>query len=217
VAVVALGLSLTAAAGNAAQPSTVASNARAHASGSCREPRLEGLTLAKARVRAGLAGCLVHVVNGQIPADEPMQLIARQKPAAGSERRSIDVWLVPLCRQTAAPGPPAGEPIRKAGPTELVSGIFLDGGPLVLRPTCSPGRPSAGTIRIVNPTSGATVASSTVATGKLATFPLPPGTYTIEGTVANATSESMPIHTRPETVTIRAGVTVRQDAVADLP
>jgi hypothetical protein len=146
-----------------------------------------------------------------------MQLVARQKPAAARQRRSINVWLVPLCAQSAAPGPPAGEPIVTAGPTELASGVFLDGGPLVLRPTCLPGTPSPGTITIVNPTTAATVARSTVATGKLATFPLPPGTYTIQGTLANATSDGAPIRTRPQTVTIPAGMTVRQDTVADIP
>jgi hypothetical protein len=217
VVMVALGLSMSVAAGNAAQHSALALNAQPAGTGSCRAPRLVGLTLARARVRAGLAGCRIHVVNGQIRAEEPMQLVARQNPAAGSKRRSINVWLVPLCAQSAAPGPPAREPIVTAGPTELISGVFLDGGPLVLRPTCQPGTPLPGTITIVNPATGATVASTTVATGKLATFPLAPGTYTIDGTLANATSGGAVMRTRPQTVTIPAGMTVRQDTAADIP
>ena len=212
-----LGLSMTVVAVNAAQPPAFASNAQAAATGSCRAPLLVGLTLAKARVRAGRAGCRIRVVNGQIRAEEPLQRVARQKPAAGSKQRSINVWLVPLCAQSAAPGPPAGEPFVTAGPTELRSGVFLDGGPLVLRPTCRAGTPLAGTITIVNPATGATVASATVAAGKLATFPLAPGTYTIDGTLANASSGAAPMRTRPQTVTITAGMTVRQDTADDVP
>jgi hypothetical protein len=40
------------------------------------------------------------------------------------------VSLVPLCVQSALPGAPQGEPFVTAGPTELVSGLYLGGGPL---------------------------------------------------------------------------------------
>lgn len=57
------------------------------------------------------------------------------------------------------------------------------------------------------------MASATVAQGQLATIPLAPGTYTIEGADADAVSEpgDVPLKTGPQTVTILAGVTVRQD------
>jgi hypothetical protein len=57
------------------------------------------------------------------------------------------------------------------------------------------------------------VASATVAQGQLATIPVAPGPYTIEGADADAVSEpgDVPLKTGPQTVTVLAGVTVRQD------
>ncbi len=104
----------------------------------------------------------------------------------------------------------------KRGPTELVSGLFLDGGPLRHAPRCRSGTPWAGTITVTNP-AGMIIASDKVHTGKLARIRLAPGTYAIHGTFANATRNGQPIETEPQTVTITAGETVREDVVANIP
>lgn len=140
VAVGVLGRAVTVAAGSAAQPRTLAAHTgRDAASDTCRAPELAGLTLKKARVLAAQAGCKIRVVSGagklrrgsgRIPQLEPEQLIAGQVPRAGGQSHSIRVSLVPLCVQSALPGAPQGEPFVTAGPTELVSGLYLGGGPL---------------------------------------------------------------------------------------
>jgi hypothetical protein len=112
----------------------------------------------------------------------------------------------------------AHEPSATAGPTELISGIYLVGGPATPPWTCPRVPvPSAGTIAVINRASGATAASVNVAQGHLASIPLAPGTYTITGTDADATSNSVAMKTRPQAVTIRAGITVRQDIFVDVP
>jgi hypothetical protein len=87
---------------------------------------------------------------------------------------------------------------------------------------CRQGTPGAGTITVVDPASGATVASVTIANGQLATIPLAPGTYTINGTFSDARTGTSP--TDPGTpmqsstsVTIPAGMTVRQDLAVSVP
>jgi hypothetical protein len=116
-----------------------------------------------------------------------------------------------------APGPPAGEPFLTVGPTKLVSGLFLAGGPFEVFPgPCRQGIPGAGAIVVINPSSGATVASATVARGQLAMIPVAPGTYTIDGTFADATVNGVSM-TSSASVTIPAGRTVRQDVVASVP
>lgn len=185
----------------------------------CHAPALTGLSLAKARTRAAQGGCSVRVAGGATAQAvfEPRQLVRRQSPAAGAHTRTIEVWLAALCAQPAAAGAPRGEPIVIAGPTELISGVYLEGGPLIMRARCRPGTPSAGTVEVVDPQSGAVIASATVAEGRLATFPLAPGSYTVEGSLANGTSGGEPMRTRPQTVTIAAGQSVRQDTTVDVP
>ena len=102
----------------------------------------------------------------------------------------------------------------RRGKTELVSGLFLDGGPLRRRPRCRPGKPAAGTITVVNPRTGKVVASDSVGDGQLARIPLTRGTYTVTGTFATAFRNNQPIQTQPRTITIPAGRTVRQDVAA---
>lgn len=182
----------------------------------CRVPKLTGLSLAKARALAAGSGCKIVVVDAQIPGPQPKQLVARQVPRAGHHGHSITVWLVPLCAQSADPGPPHGEPFVTIGPTELVTGLYLDGGPPVYAPRCRVGVPSPGTITISDPATGATVARVTVARGHLATIPLPPGTYAIDGTFGNASSDGLAMHSLPQHVTIPAGSTVRQDVIASI-
>src|SRR5579884_978922 len=77
---------------------------------------------------------------------------------------------------------PAGEPVYRAGPTGLVSGLYIQGGP-VPPPPChpEPRGPYAGTITVFNPQTGATVARRSVASGHLAHILLTPGVYRVTG------------------------------------
>jgi hypothetical protein len=121
------------------------------------------------------------------------------------------------CSQSADPGPPAGEPlVQHSHATELVSGLFLDGGPLRRAKRCRRGTPAAGTITVTSQATGKTVADDTLATGRLARIRLAPGTYTIAGTFADAFANGQPIQARPRTVTIAADTTVRQDVAAPI-
>lgn len=126
-----------------------------------------------------------------------------------------------LCSGSGDWGPPRKEPLRTPGPTRLISGLYLDGGPHRFRsaPRCSSlsGTPSAGTITVTDPASGAIVASATVANGKLAKIPLPPGAYMITGTFADAFSNNQHMQSLPRAVTIPSGQTVRQDVSVSIP
>jgi len=117
----------------------------------------------------------------------------------------------------AAPGPPAGEPFVSTGPTELRNGLFLAGGPLTIFPgRCRAGVPGAGTIAVIAGATGATVATGTVAAGRLATVRLGPGTYRVNGTFADVRVNGLPMKSSVS-VTIPAGHTVRQDLLASVP
>jgi hypothetical protein len=190
-------------------------------------PKLTGLTLAKARLVAARSGCSIRVAgapilgpSGQmvtISGPEDQRRIARQARRPGDHGDSIAVWLTPECAEMGAPGPPAGEPLVTAGPTELISGLFVAGGPFEIFPgRCRQGTPGAGTITVIDSASGATVTRVTLATGQLATIPLAPGRYTIDGSFADATVNGVSM-TSSSSVTIAAGRTVRQDLVASVP
>jgi hypothetical protein len=209
-------------------PSTVAPRARRAHHACAHVPRLVGLNLSAAQHRAARAGCKLlarEAGSGQIVEQQPhgrnsAQPVVRQTPRAGRAGRvgrTVTVWLKPLCHQSAAPGPPAGEPLVKQGPTELISGLFLEGGPPRSSPHCRSGTPSPGTITVTNSTTGAIVASDSVASGQLATIPLAPGTYSIQGTFGNAFANGQAVKTQPRQVTIAAGYTVRADVVVNIP
>jgi hypothetical protein len=111
-------------------------------------------------------------------------------------------------------GPRGSEPVRSPGPTELVSGFYLDGGPLArfsdpgcIRPAPPPG---VGIVEVINPTTGALVATQTSERGRFAEIPLPAGSYTIRGTFLDATINGVHPH-KTESVIIPPGRTVRQD------
>ena len=185
----------------------------------CRAPRLRGLTLQRARTRAAHAGCRLRIRGSRVqPA--AIQTVARQAPGAGARAGVVTVWVNPLCSRTGASGPPPGEPILTPGPTRLISGLFIEGGPLILfsNPGCTfkPEQPGAGTISVTDPGTGAIVATETVSAGRLASFSLVPGTYRINGTFADATADGAPF-TAHTTVTIPAGEIVRQDVTAFVP
>lgn len=130
------------------------------------------------------------------------------------------MWLNPLCRREALYGPELKEPLVSPGPTELVSGFFLIGGPLdhgfsSLGCKLPAPPPDAGTVEVASAT-GALVATQTSAQDHFVEIPLPPGTYTITATFLGATINEA--HPRvSQTVVIPPGHTVRQDFFLNVP
>lgn len=184
----------------------------------CRVPRLIGLTLSVARERAAHAGCALRV-KGAALEQARIQTVERQSPPAGGHASSVTVWLNPFCHGSAAYGPGLDEPVLTPGPTELVSGFYLDGGPLerFSDPGCKrpAPAPAAGTVEVVN-ASGTVVATQTSTYGYFAEIPLPAGSYTITGTFLDASING--VHPKSsESVVIPPGNTVRQDFVLNVP
>jgi hypothetical protein len=200
-----------AAAGAAAHPAKPATHA-------CRVPRLSGLTLDVARLRAARAGCKLRV-KGAALEEASVQTLERQSPAVARRASSVLVWLNPLCDGSAEHGPQIKEPVVTVGATHLLSGFYLDGGPEIRfsaprcrRPEADPG---AGAVEVRN-VSGALVATRTSSRGHFVQIALPAGSYTITGTFLDATIHGAhPKHT--ESVVIPAGHTVRQDFVLCIP
>jgi hypothetical protein len=185
----------------------------------CLAPRLVGLTLRRARDRAATAGCRLRLEGAPVRL-AAVQTVVRQSPQTPRTTAPVTVWLNPLCSRSALAGPPENEPLVTPGPTRLLSGLFVEGGPALIfsTPHCRyrPGRPWAGTLTVTNPATGAIVAARTVASGELATFALAPGAYALTGTFATATVNGA--HMRAtQTVTVPVDKTVRQDIVAPIP
>ncbi len=185
----------------------------------CHVPRLTGLTLSVARERAAHARCKLRV-EGSALEEAEVQTVERQSPARGGRSASVTVWLNPFCRREAAYAPELKEPFVTPGPTELVSGFFLVGGPDDRRfsdPACKlpAPPPGAGTVEVTN-ASGQVVATQTSTSGHFVEIPLPAGSYTITGTFLNATSNG--VHPKEsEAVVIPPGHTVRQDFFLSIP
>ncbi len=184
----------------------------------CRVPHLTGLTLERAGVRAKRAGCQLHRTGASVERAS-VQTVARQSPAAGRRAARVTVWLNPICFGTALYPPAITEPRLTAGPTELVSGFFLVGGPLrefssrhCSRPAPVPG---AGRVAVTN-TSGVIVATQTSTRGHLVKIPLRPGTYTVSGTFKDASINGA--HPKvTQQIVIRPGDTIRQDFFLNVP
>lgn len=191
---------------------------RAAANGRCRSLRVTGDTVTHARARARRSGCLLQLHGARLT-DAGVQTIERQRPLRHAE--VLAVWVNPMCWRSAAPGPPAGEPLITPGATGLTAGLYVAGGPLVpfSNPRCAspPGTPSPGTITVINAATGQIVATRTVAAGQLASFALAPGEYTIAGVFANASSNSNPFTGTVTSVAITAGHNTRQDIIAPVP
>ena len=162
------------------------------------------------------SGCSLQLQGAKLERAQT-QTIARQR----RHGRVIAVWLNPLCSGMGAEGGPRHEPIRRPGPTVLIAGLYLVGGPHRFRsvPNCEAieGAPGAGTIIVTNPTTDAVVASQTVSLGHLAMIPLPAGTYSITGLFGDATNNGVHPTSYPRTVEIRPGTTVRQDVYLSIP
>jgi hypothetical protein len=185
----------------------------------CTIPTLVGLKLSQAIRQAKRHGCRL-LVHGQGRASAIDYQVVRQTHRLHGGRQRVTVWVKPawMCFGSAAPGPPAGEPIVTTGTTGLVSGLFVRGGPAVPYPGCvvPQGVPQAGTIVVLRAGTAAVVTTRTVAEGVLAHIPLAPGRYDLRSTFAHATADAVPI-TATATVTITAGHTVRQDVATDVP
>jgi hypothetical protein len=125
----------------------------------------------------------------------------------------------PECWGSAEYGPEISEPFLTAGPTELVSGFYLDGGPPVSfsAPNCErPAQPPwAGTVEVMS-AGGAVVATQTSEKGHFAEILLPAGSYTIVGTFERAIINGARAKLT-ESVVIPAGYTVRQDFILNIP
>jgi hypothetical protein len=186
----------------------------------CRIPRLTGLVLSVGQKRAARAGCALRLAGARVEAPD-VQTIRRQTPSGGRHGRFVTVWVNPVCSGSGAEGPGISEPLITAGPTELISGLYVVGGPLRRwsEPRCKPrpGEPGAGIVTVRDPANGVVVASQTVTRGHLATIPLAPGTYSIQGTFGNATINEHPGASFPTTVQILPGQTVRQDVFLNVP
>jgi hypothetical protein len=158
-------------------------------------------------------------VTGAALEEPRVQTVERQSPARGERSAEVTVWLNPLCHGSAAYGPGFSEPVLTSGPTELVSGFYLDGGPLASfsdpgckRPAPPPG---AGTVEVTT-AGGALVGTETSTYGQFVTIPLPAGSYAVTGTFLGATING--IHpTISESVVVPPGKTVRQDFFLSIP
>lgn len=181
--------------------------------GKCRVPRLTGLTLTIARKRAAHAGCKLRIKGARLE-KAAIQTVERQAPNARGRTDEVTVWINPFCRREADYAPEIKEPVVTPGPTELVSGFYLVGGPDSRR-FSTPGcrlpalPPGSGMVEVLN-ASGAVVATQTSGYGHFVEIPLPPGSYTVNGTFLGATSNG--VHPKKtESVVISPGHTVRQD------
>jgi hypothetical protein len=148
-------------------------------------------------------------------------MIRRQARVRGSVHQLM-VWLDPVCPPAPASlGGPAGEPLlTHSASSQLITGLYVVGGPAVQRsaPDCSAlqGTPVAGTVLVADAMTGAPVATRAVASGQLATIPLPAGTYTVTWVFGEATVNGAhpAVH---ESVSIPASTTVRQDVDLNVP
>lgn len=107
---------------------------------------------------------------------------------------------------------PSNEPVYRAGWTGVVSGMYVQGGP-VPPPPCQaqPRGPYAGTIRVMNLHTGRLLARQSVSDGHLAHIHLAAGRYRLAGHFAGGfTSRAM-------TITVRPGYRTRQDVFEDVP
>ncbi len=194
--------------------SVSASAASASTSASCHAPRLTGLTVTSARSRASVAGCALRFIGAKLKVPQ-VQTIRSQNVRPGHVARAVTLTVNPLCGGAALNGPPPGEPFITSGPTELIAGLFLEGGPYVQRsaPHCKEPREqsSAGTITVTNAAGIDVVDSLQLSSGQLLYVKVPAGKYTMTGVVSDN------LKVGPLVVSVPAGKTVRQDLTADVP
>jgi hypothetical protein len=178
----------------------------------CLTPRLVGLTERAATRAARTAGCVVYLAGARLK-QATVQTIAGQAPAPGTRTVAVRLTLNPLCFGSALAGPRHDEGMRP-GPTELITGLYLVGGPALpySTPRCTPkpGRPTTGTVEVLD-SAGRLIASRTVAHARLVRFRLAPGRYRVGGRIQHARQ----LFTQP--FTIRAGYTTRRYVIEPVP
>jgi hypothetical protein len=189
----------------------------AAATKSCRGPRLVGLTLTAARSAARRAGCQL-TLRGAAVGNPAVQTI-RWQAQTSRRTRKIIVWLSPLCATPVNLGGPPGEPLHTRGQSELITGLYVVGGPLVQRsaPSCRrlEGTPGAGRVTVAD-AAGGIVAVRYIAKGHLVAIPLSPGIYTLTGVFTEAAIDGEHATVR-ESVAISVATTVRQDINLSVP
>jgi len=180
----------------------------------CHAPRLTGLTVTVARRHAQVAGCDVRLVGAKLQMPQ-IQTVRTQNVRPGHVTKVVTLTVNPLCSGAADNGPPAGEPIVKSGPTELISGLFLEGGPFLFRsaPNCKDEveESSPGWITVTNSAGTVIVYKMELTEGQFLHVKVPAGKYTITGVLAVNNKVG------PLTVDVPAGKTVRQDLTFDAP
>jgi hypothetical protein len=186
----------------------------------CVAPDVVGVNLAMARRALSSSGCGVTV--RQLPGHgsfvtpsgpDGRQIVARQSPGGGGRTSSVTVFLEPLCAQPAQPGPKHAGAEQRRGPTELVAGLYVEGGPLQTSPHCRNALPQGGTLT-VSSSAGEIVASRRVRDGHFAIFPLAPGSYVLAGSLSRAGGR---LDVPPTGFTIAARRTTHVNTVAVLP
>ena len=190
------------------------SSATVAAHSSCHAPRLISLTVNTARARARSSGCRLRLTGAPVRMAS-FQTIRTQSSRPGQVTKLLIVTVNPLCPGSANIGPPPGEPLVTPGPTELDTGLFIEGGAFIYRsaPVCKDvvGTSSAGTITVTN-AAGTVIANKTALTaGQLLKITLGAGEYTLTGVFAGGNAVG------PIKVTVTAGQVVRQDLVLDVP
>lgn len=213
-------LALAAIVTGAALPAAGGAEASSHAE--CVAPDVVGVSLAEARRTLRGSGCGVTIrqlpAHGRYvtpPSPDARQLVGRQRPSAGAHSQAVTVWVKPLCAQSALPGPDRVGPEQHKGPTELVAGLYLAGGPLRMTPHCRKALPEAGTVTVSTP-SGTVIARRSVRDGRFAIFPLAPGSYVLDGALAGGSGSARAAF--PQTAfTIAARRTTSVNLVASVP
>jgi hypothetical protein len=180
----------------------------------CHAPRLTGLTVTAARTRARVAGCQLRFVGAALRMPK-IQTIRTQSARPGQLAKVVSVSVNPLCPGSTNLGPPPGEPIIKAGATELITGLFIEGGAFIYRsaPVCKDlkGTSSSGTITITNSVGTVLANNMALSAGQLLEVNVQPGPYTVSGVFTGGNTVG------PITVNVDSGEVVRQDLVLDVP
>jgi hypothetical protein len=188
--------------------------ASASSRASCHAPRLTGVSVTTARGRARLAGCELRLVGAKVQMPT-IQTIRTQSVSPGRVAKVVTVSVNPLCPGASNIGPPPGEPIMKPGATELITGLFIEGGAFVERsaPVCKDivGKSTSGTITITNSVGTVLANHMALSAGQLMYLNVTAGQYTISGVLTGGNALG------PITVTVPSGEIVRQDLVLDAP
>jgi hypothetical protein len=115
------------------------------------------------------------------------------------------------CSAPTIPVPPH-EPVLTRGPSELVAGLYVQGGAYIVGCPQQPRGPYAGTLSAISTRTGRVVARETLRQpGRLFVLKLAAGSYTLRATNANG------LLAAPSRVRIPAHRRVRQDVFIDVP